>query len=133
MNRPNCFTVPATGESLELDIRGLQILNDPCLNKGTSFTLEERKVLAGVAPVLSREFSQFFFCFQQYVFWIGVIGIPAPLKYLRSPLAHLFLETVVIGGANHELDAQFRELLAVPLQHRLAVGSGSRRIVIQDQ
>ena len=52
MNRPNCFTVPATGESLELDIRGLQILNDPCLNKGTSFTLEERKVLglSGLLP-----------------------------------------------------------------------------------
>ena len=52
MNRPNCFTVPATGESLELDIRGLQILNDPCLNKGTSFTLEERKALglSGLLP-----------------------------------------------------------------------------------
>ena len=52
MNRPNCFTVPATGEPLELDIRGLQILNDPCLNKGTSFTLEERKALglSGLLP-----------------------------------------------------------------------------------
>jgi malate dehydrogenase (oxaloacetate-decarboxylating)(NADP+) len=52
MNRPNCFTVPATGESLELDIRGLQILNDPCLNKGTSLTLEERKALglSGLLP-----------------------------------------------------------------------------------
>jgi malate dehydrogenase (oxaloacetate-decarboxylating)(NADP+) len=52
MNRPNCFTVPANGEPLELDIRGLQILNDPNLNKGTSFTLEERKVLglSGLLP-----------------------------------------------------------------------------------
>ena len=52
MNRPNCFTVPATGEPLELDIRGLQILNDPCLNKGTSFTLDERKALglSGLLP-----------------------------------------------------------------------------------
>ena len=52
MNRPTCLTVPATGEPLELDIRGLQILNDPCLNKGTSFTLEERKALglSGLLP-----------------------------------------------------------------------------------
>jgi len=52
MNRPNRFTVPATGDPIELDIRGLQILNDPHLNKGTSFTLEERKELglSGLLP-----------------------------------------------------------------------------------
>jgi malate dehydrogenase (oxaloacetate-decarboxylating)(NADP+) len=52
MNRPNRFSVAASGDPLELTLRGLEILNDPHLNKGTSFTLEERKALglSGLLP-----------------------------------------------------------------------------------
>ena len=50
MNRPNCFTVPATGESLELDIRGLQILNDE--------DVTEREINVGQLFPRGRNISQ---------------------------------------------------------------------------
>ena len=43
---------PAAGASLRVKARGLDLLNDPWLNKGTSFTLEERDALGlrGLLP-----------------------------------------------------------------------------------
>lgn len=46
------FQPPAAGASLRVKARGLDLLNDPWLNKGTSFTLEERDALGlrGLLP-----------------------------------------------------------------------------------
>lgn len=52
MPRENRLQVPSSADPLRVSSRSLQILNDPWLNKGTSFTLEERKALglSGLLP-----------------------------------------------------------------------------------
>jgi len=44
---------------------------------------------------------------------VGVIGVPAPLEYLRGALQHLVLETVVVGRADFQLHADLRLGVAV--------------------
>ena len=52
MPRETLLRLPAATDPLQVHGRGLQILNNPWLNKGTSFTLEERKQLglSGLLP-----------------------------------------------------------------------------------
>ena len=52
MPREQLLRLPAAADPLQVHGRGLQILNNPWLNKGTSFTLEERKQLglSGLLP-----------------------------------------------------------------------------------
>ncbi|MCW8846104.1 MAG: NAD-dependent malic enzyme, partial [Gammaproteobacteria bacterium] len=46
------FILPKSTDPLEITKRGLEILNDPRLNKGTAFTFEERQALglSGLLP-----------------------------------------------------------------------------------
>jgi malate dehydrogenase (oxaloacetate-decarboxylating)(NADP+) len=46
------FSLPSANDPVQITRRGLEILNDPWLNKGTSFTLEERISLglSGMLP-----------------------------------------------------------------------------------
>jgi malate dehydrogenase (oxaloacetate-decarboxylating)(NADP+) len=52
MLREKTLRLPSTSDPLHVKRRGLQVLNNPWLNKGTSFTLEERKELglSGLLP-----------------------------------------------------------------------------------
>ena len=49
------------------------------------------------------------------IFRIRIIGIPSPEEDLRGPLAHFFLEAVVIGGTDLKLNPEFFKLPLVPL------------------
>jgi len=52
MQHENLLQLPSSNDPLRVDRRGLDILNSPWLNKGTSFTLEERQELglSGLLP-----------------------------------------------------------------------------------
>lgn len=54
------FRLPGTTDSLEVSKRGLDILNDPWLNKGTSFTFEERVALglSGLLPPFRADMEE---------------------------------------------------------------------------
>lgn len=54
------FTLPGSTEPLRVKSRGLTILNDPWLNKGTSFTAEERLALglSGLLPPHSADMEE---------------------------------------------------------------------------
>ena len=54
------FNLPSVSDPLQVSVRGLEILNDPWLNKGTSFTLEERKVLglSGLLPPFEADMEE---------------------------------------------------------------------------
>ena len=45
MQHENLLQLPSSSDPRSVDRRGLDILNTPWLNKGTSFTLEERQEL----------------------------------------------------------------------------------------
>jgi len=54
------FTLPKSTDPLEITKRGLDILNDPRLNKGTSFTFEERQSLglSGLLPPFRADMEE---------------------------------------------------------------------------
>ena len=58
----NILQLPASNEPLEVHRRGLEILNNPWLNKGTSFTLEERQALglSGLLPPFVADMEEQF-------------------------------------------------------------------------
>jgi hypothetical protein len=70
---------------------------------------------------------------EQEVFRIRVVGVPAPEEQLRSTLAYLFLEAVVVGAAHHQLHAEPVELLGQPVDARLAAQSGAGGVEIDHQ
>ena len=54
------FNLPSASDPLQVSGRGLDLLNDPWLNKGTSFTLEERKALglSGLLPPFEADMEE---------------------------------------------------------------------------
>ena len=52
MLRENILQLPSSTDPMRIGRRGLDILNNPWLNKGTSFTLDERQELglSGLLP-----------------------------------------------------------------------------------
>jgi malate dehydrogenase (oxaloacetate-decarboxylating)(NADP+) len=60
MLRKNVLQLPASNDPLEVHRRGLEILNNPWLNKGTSFSLEERKALglSGLLPPFEADMEE---------------------------------------------------------------------------
>ncbi|MEE4217739.1 MAG: NAD-dependent malic enzyme [Xanthomonadales bacterium] len=60
MPSQNIIHLPRQDDPLHISARGLDILNDPWLNKGTSFTLEERKELglSGLLPPFASDMEE---------------------------------------------------------------------------
>jgi malate dehydrogenase (oxaloacetate-decarboxylating)(NADP+) len=60
MLKKNALQLPASNEPLEIHRRGIEILNNPWLNKGTAFTLEERKALglSGLLPPFEADMEE---------------------------------------------------------------------------
>ena len=54
------YQVPGTTDPVHVTRRGLEILNDPRLNKGTSFTPEEREALGlkGLLPPYKADMEE---------------------------------------------------------------------------
>jgi malate dehydrogenase (oxaloacetate-decarboxylating)(NADP+) len=52
MSRTNILQLPGSSDPLKVKGRGLEVLNNPLLNKGTSFSLDERRALglSGLLP-----------------------------------------------------------------------------------
>lgn len=50
--RPNTFIREGDARKIQTTLRGYEVLHDPALNKGTAFTVAERKALGieGLVP-----------------------------------------------------------------------------------
>src|SRR5690348_8718207 len=70
---------------------------------------------------------------EQKIFRIGVIGVPAPFKNLRISLAYLVLKTVVVRATNYQLNVEFMELLAHPVETGFIFSTASGDVKIQYQ
>jgi len=51
------FQLPSATDPLHVTERGLAILNNPCLNKGTSFNDEERETLGQITGAIPTRWT----------------------------------------------------------------------------
>ena len=68
---------------------------------------------------------------REEVFSIRIVAVPAPEEDLGGALLHFFLEAVVVGRANFELNAEFGELPLIPLEVGLVALRGL--LIVEDQ
>ena len=92
------FSLPSSTDPLRVKSRGLTILNDPWLNKGTSFTAEERIALglSGLLPPHSADIEE------------QVMRVMENYEHLSDPLDKY---TFLIGLADRNITLFFRVLM----------------------
>ena len=70
---------------------------------------------------------------EQEVLRIRIVGIPAEEEHLRRALAHLFLEAIEIGVANHQLQVDLRQLFNQPVGARLSLRANQCAVEVDHQ
>lgn len=113
------FKLPASTDPLEIKRRGLEILNDPWLNKGTSFTAEERIALglSGLLPPHSADIEE------------QVMRIMENYAHLTDPLDKY---TFLISLADRNVTLFYRVLMdnlleMTPIMYTPTVGYACQR------